>query len=248
MVTNAGGGYSRRQQIALTRWREDVTTDAWGSFCYVRDLDTGDVWSATLPADRPGTRGVRSDLRARSRGVAARGRRHRDPHGDRRVPGRRCGAAPRVRDQSQHRHRAASISPATPRSCSRRRRRPGPSGVQQSVRRDPQRPRARCADLRARRPRVGHAASVPGARAQRTRPHGRRRRSTKPIAPASSAAAARWSGRSRSRARHALSNTTGPVLDPIVSLRQSVRLPPGATARFAFTTGYAESEEARAAA
>ena len=41
----------------------------------------------------------------------------------------------------------------------------------------------------------------------------------------------------------ALSNTTGPVLDPIVSLRQSVRLPPGATARFAFTTAYAESEE-----
>ena len=47
MVTNAGGGYSRRQQVALTRWREDVTTDAWGSFCYVRDVDAGDVWSTT---------------------------------------------------------------------------------------------------------------------------------------------------------------------------------------------------------
>ena len=47
MVTNAGGGYSRRQQHAMTRWREDVTTDSWGSFCYVRDLDAGDVWSAT---------------------------------------------------------------------------------------------------------------------------------------------------------------------------------------------------------
>ena len=45
MVTNAGGGYSRRQQIALTRWREDVTTDAWGNFCYVRDRESGDVWS-----------------------------------------------------------------------------------------------------------------------------------------------------------------------------------------------------------
>ena len=30
MVTNAGGGYSRRQDLALTRWREDITTDAWG--------------------------------------------------------------------------------------------------------------------------------------------------------------------------------------------------------------------------
>ena len=45
MVTNAGGGYSRRQHIALTRWREDVTTDAWGSFCYIRDRESGDLWS-----------------------------------------------------------------------------------------------------------------------------------------------------------------------------------------------------------
>src|SRR5688572_29640280 len=53
MLTNAGGGYSRRQQLAMTRWREDITTDEWGSFCYVRDLDTGDVWSAThQPAGR----------------------------------------------------------------------------------------------------------------------------------------------------------------------------------------------------
>ncbi len=47
MLTNAGGGYSRRQQLALTRWREDITSDAWGSFVFVRDLDTGDVWSTT---------------------------------------------------------------------------------------------------------------------------------------------------------------------------------------------------------
>ena len=41
-----------------------------------------------------------------------------------------------------------------------------------------------------------------------------------------------------------LSNTTGPVLDPIVSLRQSVRLPPGGTVRLAFTTGFADNEAA----
>ena len=34
----------------------------------------------------------------------------------------------------------------------------------------------------------------------------------------------------------------GAVLDPIVSLRQTIRLPPGATARLTFTTGYAETE------
>ena len=33
MVTNAGGGYSRWHDLAVTRWREDSTCDNWGSFC-----------------------------------------------------------------------------------------------------------------------------------------------------------------------------------------------------------------------
>jgi cyclic beta-1,2-glucan synthetase len=65
MVTNAGGGYSRRQQLALTRWREDVTTDAWGSFCYVRDIESGRVWSSGYQPDRPRARRVRVHVRAR---------------------------------------------------------------------------------------------------------------------------------------------------------------------------------------
>jgi cyclic beta-1,2-glucan synthetase len=45
MVTNAGGGYSRWKDIAVTRWREDSTCDNWGTFCYIRDITSGDVWS-----------------------------------------------------------------------------------------------------------------------------------------------------------------------------------------------------------
>ena len=45
MVTNAGGGYSRWKDLAVTRWREDSTTDHWGTFCYIRDLTSGDYWS-----------------------------------------------------------------------------------------------------------------------------------------------------------------------------------------------------------
>ncbi|GBE14033.1 N,N'-diacetylchitobiose phosphorylase [bacterium BMS3Abin14] len=45
MVTNAGGGYSRWRGIDLTRWRADTTRDAWGTFCYIRDLETDRVWS-----------------------------------------------------------------------------------------------------------------------------------------------------------------------------------------------------------
>jgi len=45
MVTNAGGGYSRWKDLAVTRWREDGTCDNWGAFCYIRDVASGAFWS-----------------------------------------------------------------------------------------------------------------------------------------------------------------------------------------------------------
>jgi cyclic beta-1,2-glucan synthetase len=45
MVTAAGSGYSRWGDIAVTRWREDVTRDPWGSYLYVRDMHNGVVRS-----------------------------------------------------------------------------------------------------------------------------------------------------------------------------------------------------------
>ena len=45
MVTNSGAGYSRWKDLAVTRWREDGTCDSWGSFCYLRDTETGTFWS-----------------------------------------------------------------------------------------------------------------------------------------------------------------------------------------------------------
>ncbi|WP_426116889.1 GH36-type glycosyl hydrolase domain-containing protein [Massilia sp. PWRC2] len=47
MVTSSGGSYSRWKDLAVTRWREDATTDNWGNFCYVRDVDSGAFWSTT---------------------------------------------------------------------------------------------------------------------------------------------------------------------------------------------------------
>ena len=46
MITTAGSGYSRWRNIAVTRWREDVTCDCWGSYVFLRDVQTGEVWSA----------------------------------------------------------------------------------------------------------------------------------------------------------------------------------------------------------
>ncbi len=46
MITTAGSGFSRWQDLAVTRWREDTTRDCWGTFVFLRDTDSGDVWSA----------------------------------------------------------------------------------------------------------------------------------------------------------------------------------------------------------
>jgi cyclic beta-1,2-glucan synthetase len=46
MLTAAGSGYSRWGDIALTRWREDATCDEFGSYIFLRDVRSGDVWSA----------------------------------------------------------------------------------------------------------------------------------------------------------------------------------------------------------
>ena len=50
MVTNSGGGHSRWNDLALTRWREDSTRDCWGTYFFLRDAGTGAVWS---PAHQP---------------------------------------------------------------------------------------------------------------------------------------------------------------------------------------------------
>lgn len=46
MLTAAGSGYSRWNDLAVTRWRGDTTCDGSGSYIYCRDVGTGAVWSA----------------------------------------------------------------------------------------------------------------------------------------------------------------------------------------------------------
>ena len=46
MLTSAGSGYSRWGDFAITRWREDATCDDFGSYVFLRDVDSGEVWSA----------------------------------------------------------------------------------------------------------------------------------------------------------------------------------------------------------
>ena len=56
MVSHCGAGYSRYDDVAVTRWRADGTLDSTGQFCYVQDLTTRRAWSVAhqpvcAPAD-----------------------------------------------------------------------------------------------------------------------------------------------------------------------------------------------------
>ena len=85
MVTDAGGGYSRWKDLAVTRWREDATRDNWGTFCYIRDVASGEFWSTAPPAHAATADQLRGDLLRGARRVSPpRSTDCRDAHRDRR--------------------------------------------------------------------------------------------------------------------------------------------------------------------
>ena len=70
MVTNSGAGYSRWNDTMMTRWREDATRDCWGIFFYLRDVDSGAIWSPTHQPtleNKPGYEAIFSQARAEFR-------------------------------------------------------------------------------------------------------------------------------------------------------------------------------------
>ncbi len=52
MVTATGTGYSRWNDLAVTRWQADPTEDRMGSFLFLRDPELGRWWSATAEPKR----------------------------------------------------------------------------------------------------------------------------------------------------------------------------------------------------
>jgi len=55
VVSQAGGGFSWRTHSnfnRLTRWHQDLVQDNWGKFIYLRDRQSGAIWSAALQPAR----------------------------------------------------------------------------------------------------------------------------------------------------------------------------------------------------
>ena len=46
MVSHCGSGYSRFEELAVTRWRSDGTKDDTGQFSYIKDVSRNRTWSA----------------------------------------------------------------------------------------------------------------------------------------------------------------------------------------------------------
>jgi len=128
MVTNAGGGYSRWKDLAVTRWREDATSDKWGTFCYLRDVATGAFWStACQPTLEPADRfeavfsEARAEFRSRKNQIESYTEIAVSPEDDvelRRLRLTNCDHAPRTIEVTSYAEVALATPP--PRRCTRR--------------------------------------------------------------------------------------------------------------------------------
>jgi cellobiose phosphorylase len=242
MITNAGGGYSRWNDMAVTRWREDGTRDHWGTFCYLRDVASGKFWST---AHQPSLKRVdsyqaifsesRAEFRCRKDNLDAYTEIAVSPEDDielRRITITNRGRRRRTIDLTSY----AEVVLALPAADAEH---PGFSNlfVQSEILRDRQ------AILATRRPRsqdeavpwMFHLMAVHGVQAaeisyetDRSRFIGRGRTVVDPQAMQSGAR---------------LSDSQGSVLDPIVAIRQRITLDPDASATINIVSGVGETRD-----
>ncbi len=243
MITAAGAGSSSWRDVDVTRWHPDTTRDCWGQFVYVRDLNDGLLWSVghqplcraaddytvAFEADRAEFRRRDADIETRLDICVA-------PDLDaevRLVTLVNLGVQPRELELTSYAEvclndrRTDQAAPAFAKLFLETEFLHGPGAL--------------CAD---RRPRgtdekpvwAIHGTSADGAvedaveyETDRARFLGRGRTPANPITL---------------QPKSRLTGTTGPVLDPVFSLRRRVRLASGSTVRVAFVTGAAETRDA----
>ncbi|MGV8991335.1 MAG: GH36-type glycosyl hydrolase domain-containing protein [Thiobacillus sp.] len=245
MATHAGGGYSRWRDLAVTRWREDATSDDRGTFIYLRDRDNGRYWSSAYQPTRQKADHyeaifvqARAEYRRRDQAIETHTEISVSPEDDveiRRVTLTNHSSRRRHIEVTSYAeivlapldadlaHRAFSnlfvqteILPERQAIlCTRRRRTPG-----EQV------------------PWMFHLLAAPGALADepsyetdRAQFIGRGRTAANPVVLANP-------GSSKT-----LSNTDGPVLDPIVAIRRTLTLSPDESATVQIISGVADTRE-----
>jgi cellobiose phosphorylase len=246
MVSSAGGGYSRWRDLAVTRWREDPTRDCWGTFVYIRDLEQHKTWSAAYqPTLIPSRRyeaiftQARAEFRRRDFGIDSHTEISVSPEDDielRRITLTNRGDAPRTLELTSYAE--VVIAPAAQDLAH-----PAFSNLFVQTQIVPNRTAIFCTrrprSMQERPPYMLHLMSVHGAsggeasfETDRSKFIGRGRSPANPIALEKPGP---------------LSNSEGPVLDPIVSIRRTVTIGPDETVRIDLITGAAETREAATA-
>jgi cyclic beta-1,2-glucan synthetase len=242
MISQCGSGYSRYEDLAVTRWRADATRDHTGQFCYIKDLDSRAVWSAAhqpvcapadwfgavLSTDRVTFRRVDGDIESRTEVVAV----PADAAEVRRVTVTNNGQRPRLIELTSYGEIVLNppdsdrVHPAFTNLFIETEWHEWCSAV--TATRRPRSARDRslwCVHVVATGPeRVGPVT----CETDRGRFLGRGRSTRDPVALENDGP---------------LSGATGAVLDPIFALRTRVRLQPGQSASVAFTTLVATSRE-----
>jgi cyclic beta-1,2-glucan synthetase len=243
MVSSAGGGYSRWRDLAITRWREDVTRDCWGTFVYIRDVQQSRVWSSAYQPTLTVSKRyeaiftqARAEFRRRDSGIDAHTEISVSPEDD--IELRRVTLTNRTLDERTIEvtsYAEVVLAPAAQDTAH-----PAFSNlfVQTQIVANRQaifctrRPRS----MGERPPHMLHLMTVQGQtvgeasfETDRSRFIGRGRSPANPVALARPGA---------------LSNSEGSVLDPIVAIRRTVHLAPDESVRIDIITGAAETREA----
>jgi cyclic beta-1,2-glucan synthetase len=242
MITAAGSGYSRWRDLAVTRWREDVTRDGYGSYIYLRDLSAHHIWSAAfqptmVPAEE--NEMTFSEDRAKiarvEQGIFSELEIIVSPEDD--VEIRRLSLTNLSNKTREIEITSYAEVVLAPQAADRAH--PAFSNLFIQTEFIP----AHQALLAARRPRSSkekqvfmaqvlsldsHAFGGTEYETDRARFIGRDRSLNNPVSI--------FDGRP-------LSNTVGPVLDPIFSIRTRVRIPPGEKAQVSFSTIASDSRE-----
>jgi len=243
MVTDRGTGYSNNKMMNVTRWREDSALDPYGMFFYLRNVDTNTVWSAAyspfniLPdqyeviftADKATFKRMDGQIETKTEVIIAPG----DNTEFRRISLKNLGQKPCVLEVTSYFEvvlapQAADVAhPAfsnlfvetgfeADKKCIIANRRPRSAGDESIW--------------------MGNAVVLNGdtmgdVQFETDRMHflGRGNTAKNPVA--------------MERGKP-LSNTAGPVLDPVMSLRVSVQIDPGQTVMVSFVTATSQSHEA----
>jgi cyclic beta-1,2-glucan synthetase len=241
VVTNAGGGASFCRGRVVTRYREDATRDPGSQFVYLRDVRSESVWSATHhPVGKEADdylvtfQAEKATFRRLDDGIATQLEIAVSTEDD--VEVRRLAVTNRSDRQREIEITSYAEIALAPHADDL-----AHPAFQKLFVESEYLPEAAALVFR-RRPRSRdeapvfalHVLSLEG------RPQG-------PVEWESDRAQFLGRGRGPEDPQaldgRSLSGTTGAVLDPVASLRQRIRLPPGGFARLSFATGMAQSRE-----